>query len=75
MLIKEQSSLNKILLKYSTVIVPLKYNYKTAFRTNLSSNSEGSIMDHQVKYRVFKKDDTPRGLRKNITGGLHFWNN
>jgi len=53
----------------------MKYNYKTAFRTNLSSNSEGSIMDHQGKYRVFKKDDTPRGLRKNITGGLHFWNN
>ena len=51
----------------------MKYNYKTAFRTNLSSNTEGSIMDGLTKDKVFKKDDNTRGLKKNITGLKHFW--
>jgi hypothetical protein len=50
----------------------MKYNYKTAFRTNLSSNSEGSIMDHLSKDRVFKKDDNIRGLKKNINVAKYF---
>ena len=51
----------------------MKYNYKTAFRTNLSSNSEGSIMDHMGKMRVFGKDDSTRGLRKNVNSARYFW--
>ena len=50
----------------------MKYNFKTAFRTNLSSNSEGSIMDHLKKERVFGKDDSTKGLRNNINSYRYF---
>ena len=49
------------------------YNYKTAFRTNLSSNSEGSIMDHLSKMKPFGKDDSTRGLKKNVNVAKYFW--
>ena len=51
----------------------MKYNYKTAFRTGYSTNSEGSIMDHMQKLRPLGCDDSTRGLKKNINGYKYFW--
>lgn len=50
----------------------MKYNYKTAFRTNLSSNSEGSIMDSVSKKGIFS-DDNNKGLKKNVNTARFFW--